>query len=115
MTALGALLAEDGEWWVAGDPAILPWAGSFRGPAGFEQWRGALTGALDYQRFEIVETIDGGETFVEIIEAAGVARSTGRPFASRVARTFTERGGKLVRVCSFYDTAAYEKAVAPKP
>ena len=29
---LGAHLAPDAEWWVMGDPAILPFAGSYRGP-----------------------------------------------------------------------------------
>lgn len=108
---VAGILAADAEWWVAGDPAKLPWAGSFIGPSGFLRFLAALRGALEYQRFNTIEVIDGGESFVQIVEAAGIARATRRPFESVIARSFTERGGKLVRVRSLYDTAAYERAL----
>ena len=108
---LAGILSADAEWWVAGDPAKFPWAGSFIGPTGFLRFLAHLRGALEYQRFATIEVVDGGDSFVQIVDAAGIARATGRSFRSLIARSFTERGGKLVRVRSLYDTAAYERAL----
>ena len=108
---LAGVLADDAEWWVAGDPARLPWAGSFTGPAGFRRFMEALRQALDYHKFETVDIVDAGNSFVQIVQGAGVSRRTGRPFKSLIARAFTERDGKVILVRTFYDTAAYERAV----
>ena len=112
MERFSEILAGDAEWWVAGDPARLPWAGSFIGPQGFLRFLTALRAALEYQRFETIEVIDGGGTYVQVVNAAGVARMTGRPFESLIVRSFTEEAGRLIRVRSLYDTAAYERAVS---
>ena len=111
LEAMAELLAADAEWWAAGDPARLPWAGSFVGPSGFRRFLTALRANLEYQRFEIIETIDGGDRFAQIVDAAGVGRANGRPFASLIARTFEASAGRIVRVRSVYDTAAYERAL----
>ncbi|GAC1471427.1 MAG: hypothetical protein PVS3B2_17750 [Candidatus Dormibacteraceae bacterium] len=108
---LAGVLADDAEWWVAGDPARLPWAGSFKGPDGFRRFIEALRQALDYHKFETVDVVDAGNSFVQIVQGAGVARSTGRPFTSLIARVFTERDGRVILVRTFYDTAAYERAL----
>ena len=108
---LGAHLAHDAEWWVMGDPAVLPFAGSYRGPEGFAEWRRRLRAAVTYTRFEVVQYIAAGDEVVEIIEASGTANATGRPYKSRVVRIFTVRGGKIARVQSFFDTAEYTKAL----
>ena len=108
---LAGVLAEDAEWWVAGDPARLPWAGSFVGPDGFRRFLAALRQALEYRKFETVDVVDAGNSFIQIVQGAGVARSTGRSFSSLIARAFTEGDGKIVLVRTFYDTAAYERAL----
>lgn len=109
---MGAHLTEDAEWWVSGDPDRLPFAGSFHGPAGFATWRRALAASVTYDRFEIVDTIAEGDRVVEVIDAAGTANATGRRYASRIVRIFTVQEGKILRVQSFFDTAAYERALA---
>ncbi len=108
---LGAHLAPDAEWWVMGDPAILPFAGSYRGPEGLAEWLGRIRAAVTYDRFEVVEYIAAGDQVVEVIEAAGTANANGRRYESRVVRIFTVRAGKIVRVQSFFDTAEYAKAL----
>lgn len=108
---IGAHLAHDAEWWVMGDPAVLPFAGSYRGPEGFAEWRRRLRAAVTYTRFEVVQYIADGDEVVEIIEASGTANPTGRPYESRVVRIFTVRDGKIARVQSFFDTAEYTKAL----
>ena len=104
-------LAADVEWWVAGSPEILPWAGTFRGPAAVQRWFEDLNATMDYQQFEATEFVAQGETVVVVHEASGVARTTGRPFRSEIVRIWTVRAGKVVRVRSYYDTHAYVAAV----
>src|SRR5215203_172989 len=84
-TSLFDLLAPEVEWLVAGSPEVLPWAGVFRGP--------------------------DGVTVIEIVLAGGRARATGSAFESEVVRIWTFRGNEAIRVRSFYDTGAYERAV----
>ena len=108
---LGTHLADDAEWWVMGDPAILPFAGSYRGPEGFAEWLRNIRAAVTYDRFDVIQYIAAGDEVIEIIEAAGTANANGRRYESRVVRIFTVRGGKIVRVQSFFDTAEYAKAL----
>jgi len=104
------LLADDVRWEVAGAPDILPWAGTSEGPQAVLAWFGTLNEQMDYERFELEKIVGDGDTVVEIVQAAGRARGTGRPFESEIVRIWTFRRGKAVRVRSYYDTAAYERA-----
>ena len=70
---------------------------------------------MAYERFELLELYEDGDTIIEIIAAAGTARRTGLPFASEVVRAWTVRGAKAVRVRSYYDTYAYAQAMGPEP
>ena len=110
-TSLFDLLAPEVEWLVAGSPEVLPWAGVFRGPDGVTQWMQTLDEHLEYDRFEAVEFFADGDTVIEIVLAGGRAHATGSAFESEVVRIWTFRGNEAIRVRSFYDTGAYERAV----
>jgi ketosteroid isomerase-like protein len=105
------VLADDAEWWVAGPPERLSFAGLFRGPAGFDRWRVALHAAVKYDRFALLQEIVADDEVVQIIDASGHALATGRAYASQVVRIFTVRGGRVARARSYYDTAAYIAAL----
>jgi ketosteroid isomerase-like protein len=105
------LIADDIEWWAAGPPDLLPWAGTFRGQESIRRWFAALRGAVEYEQFEPLHLIAQGDDVVEIVHGAGHARATGRRFASDIVRIWTIRDGKIVRVQSFYDTYAYVAAL----
>lgn len=105
------LIADEIEWWAAGPPDLLPWAGTFRGQDGIRRWFEALRGAVEYDQFDPLELIAQGGSVVEVIRAAGHAKSTGRRFESVIVRIWTIRDGKVVRVRSFYDTYAYVSAL----
>jgi ketosteroid isomerase-like protein len=105
------LIADDIEWWAAGPPDLLPWAGTFRGQDGIRHWFEALRGAVEYDRFEPLELIAQGDSVVELIHGAGWVRATGRRYESVIVRIWTIRDGKVVRVRSFYDTYAYVSAL----
>jgi ketosteroid isomerase-like protein len=104
-------LAGDVEWWAAGPPAILPWAGTFRGRAEVERWFRELNELMHYERFEVRETYADGDTVVQIAEADGYAVATRRPFATQIVRVWTVRDGKVASVRSYYDTDAYVRAL----
>jgi hypothetical protein len=100
---LWALLADDVEWYALGSPDVLPWAGTVRGHEGVRRWLAVLNEAMDYERFDLVEVVLGG----------GKAVATGKPFESEIVRIWTFRGGRAVKVRSYYDTQAYAAALAP--
>lgn len=104
-------LAEDVEWWAAGMREHLPWAGTWRGRTGVEEFFRILNAEMDYEKFEAEELISDGDHVIAIVSASGRAIRTGRPFESHIVREYTFRNGKIVRVRNFYDTAAYERAL----
>jgi ketosteroid isomerase-like protein len=105
------LLDETVEWEALGSTELFPWAGTHRGHDGVRRWFDLLTSAMAYERFELRELYADGETVIEVIAAAGTARATGAHFASDVVRIWTFRGGKAIRVRSYYDTHSYATAL----
>lgn len=112
-TALRAsnLVSEDLEWWVAGDSSLLPWAGTRRGVGGIDDFSRTLGQHMRYAGFEVREYIVTPTQVAAVIFAHGTARATGKPFASEVVRIYDFENGKITRVRSFYDTAAYARAI----
>jgi ketosteroid isomerase-like protein len=110
---LWALLADDVEWYALGSPDVLPWAGTVRGHEGVRRWLAVLNEAMDYGRFDLVEVVDAGDVVVELVLGGGKAIATGKPFESKIVRIWTFRGGRAVKVRSYYDTQAYAAALAP--
>jgi ketosteroid isomerase-like protein len=72
-----------------------------------------LNEAMDYERFDLVEVVDAGDVVVEVVLGGGKAVATGKPFESEIVRIWTFRGGRAVKVRSYYDTQAYAAALAP--
>ena len=105
------ILADSAEWWVAGPPEILPFAGTWRGIAGIAEFERRLDATMRYDRVELRRYLVSGDDVAAIFIGAGVAKATGRPFESEIVRLYTFRDGKVVRVRNYYDTAAYVAAV----
>ena len=106
-----AFFADDVEWWAAGDPAVLPWAGTTRGIEAVRRQRKLVASLLDYVRVEIPEWIEGDGAVAALYDCTVVARATGRRFESMFVRIWTMTEGKIVRIRTFYDTAAYAAAL----
>lgn len=109
--ALFELLDRDVEWWVAGVPEQLPWAGTFHGHDGVRRWLELLNGAMAYERFDLLELFDAGDDVIERVFASGRAVASGAPFESEVIRLWRFRVDRAIRVRSYYDTAAYFAAL----
>ena len=104
-------LADDVEWWAAGQPELLPWAGTVRGRDEVERWFERLNEVMDYDRFDALEFVAEDDQVVVVAEASGRARATGKPFETEIVRIFTLRDGKITRVRSYYDTYVYVAAL----
>lgn len=108
------ILSDSAEWWVAGPPDVLPFAGTWRGIAGIAEFERRLDATMRYDRVELRRYLVSGDDVAAIFLGAGVAKTTGRPFESEIVRLYTFRDGKVVRVRNYYDTAAYVAAVRGK-
>lgn len=104
-------LADDVEWWVAGPPEILPFAGTWRGLDGVAEFQRLLGETMRYDKVELQRYIVSGDDVAAIFVGEGIARATGKPFRSEIVRVYTFANGKVVRVRNYYDTAAYVAAV----
>lgn len=105
------LLAQGAEWWVAGPPEILPFAGTWKGLEGVAEFQHHLGQTMRYDRVELQRYLVSGDDVAAIFLGEGIARVTGRPFRSEIVRMYTFRDRKIIRVRNYYDTAAYVAAV----
>lgn len=105
-------LAEDVEWWAAGSRERLPWAGTWKGKDGIQEFFRTLNSEMKYEKFVAEDLISDGDRVLAIVSAGGHAVRSGRPFETVIVREYTFREGKIARVRNFYDTAAYERALA---
>lgn len=109
------LLVDSAEWWVAGPPEVLPFAGTWRGLDGVAEFQRRLGATMRYDTVEVREYLVSGEQVAAIFLGAGVARATGKPFRGEIVRLYTFSEGKIVRVRNYYDTGGYVRAVQGHP
>src|SRR5215203_3756811 len=105
-------MSEDVEWFVPGPKNILPFAGLWKGVAGITEFNRLLDSTMRYDKVEIKEYVVDGDQVAAIFWAEGIAKGTGKPFKSEVLRLYTFKGGKIIKVRNFYDTASYVSAVS---
>ncbi|SRR6266571_2316768 len=74
-------LSEDIEWWVAGSPGILPWAGVFKGRSSVANWVKVLRDNLNYQKREsdwLVKGIPSSNSFAPVDHMRAKLSASGR-------------------------------------
>jgi uncharacterized protein len=104
-------LTDDVEWTLEG-PAILPFAGTKRGPAEVLGFFEALATTQQNQKLTIDTYAAQGDIVATMGRYAATVRATGRSFDSRVAHFLTFRDGKVSKFADFVDTAAMAEAYA---
>src|SRR5712691_9177299 len=75
-------LSETVEWFAAGPPSMLPWAGTFRGRAKVAEWVKILRANLNYQKWDSHTWLVKNDTVFEFVRAGGIAKATGKPYES---------------------------------
>jgi uncharacterized protein len=112
MPAVLDLLSDDVEWVYQGPPAI-PFAGTRHGREGVAEFFSVLGETLEFERFEPGEFVAQGDRVVVVGFERNLIKSTGRAFEQEWVHDFTLREGKISKVRSFEDTAAYVEALDP--
>lgn len=111
--ALIEQISDDADFHAPGDPTILPWAGTFRGPSGVRRQSELLGAHVKYEQFgphEYYLSEDGRE--VAVRSATRVrALATDRVFESSFLRVFSLDEGRITGVRTWYDTLAYALAI----
>jgi ketosteroid isomerase-like protein len=108
-------LTSDVEWRLDG-PAVIPYAGTRRGPAEVVGFFQALATTQEDMILTTDHFIAQGDTVATIGRYAATIKATGRHIDSAIAHFFTFRDGKVSRFVDFGDTAdmadAYTHAAA---
>ena len=109
LEAAMALIDPDSHWSFPGDPAILPWAGNYRGSE-IPRFLQACVMTLDYLEY-VAHTfqVDGEVVTVRSNERCRVKR-TGKTFRHDLTAVARVRDGKIVQFVEYGDTAAMQAA-----
>ncbi len=94
-------------------PPDVPFAGRYVGHAGFQDYLGRVTGAVEFVEFAPRESIAQGDQVIVLGSSRVRARASGREARFEWATAFTLAGGKVVRYRVYEDTAALLAALAP--
>jgi ketosteroid isomerase-like protein len=97
-------IAPDVEWTMPG-PESIPYAGRRVGHDRVIQFFQALATTQTDQKLTIDETISKGDKVVSVGRYEAVVTATGKRIDCAVAHVFTIRGGKVVKLLDFVDTA----------
>ena len=77
--AMLGMLTDDVEFTMQG-PAVIPWAGTYRGRGGVAEFFSLLDENLEFERFEPREFVAQGDTVVVLGDERSLVKSTGRAF-----------------------------------
>ena len=104
-------LTGDVEWTTQG-PSVIPFAGTFRGREGVEEFFTLLDETLEFEQFEPRKFIGQDDTVVVLGYERDVVKQTGRGFEEEWAHVYTLRDGKIATGLFLEDTAAYVEALS---
>jgi ketosteroid isomerase-like protein len=103
------LLTEDVEWTFQG-PSVIPFAGTFRGREGIEEFYSLVGETLEFEQFEPREFVAQGDMVVVVGYERSVVKQTGRRFEQEWAHVYTLRDDKIATGRFFENTAAEVEA-----
>ena len=103
------LLTEDVEWTLQG-PSVIPFAGTFRGREGIEEFYSLVGETLEFEQFEPREFVAQGDMVVVVGYERSVVKQTGRRFEQEWAHVYTFRDDKIATGRFFENTAAEVEA-----
>lgn len=104
-----ALFAPDGFSRLPGDPAILPWAGTFVGPE-LAVFHERAKDALDMLEFVVSAYETHGDTVIFYARERCRAKVTGKIYVNDMVGILTIAEGRVTRYLEYSDTAAMQNA-----
>ncbi len=110
VVALLAVLDDEVEWHFNGRPQDIPFAGRWLGRAQMEDFLQTVALCCDMLEFGPHEIIPLGEHILSLGYERVKVKTTDRTYETDWAHLFTVRGGKVVRLREFSDTAVMARA-----
>ncbi|OWY21766.1 nuclear transport factor 2 family protein [Sphingobacteriales bacterium UPWRP_1] len=116
IAAILATLAPDCEWTHPGNPAIVPFAGTFRGADEIgKEFFGAIPSAIQITEFSPSLAGEDGNTVITSVFIKGKAVSTGKEYENTAEMRWTfNSAGMVTKYNVIVDTAALEAALTAK-
>jgi ketosteroid isomerase-like protein len=103
-TILGSLSA-DVEWIDEG-PAVVPFAGTYRGTAEVGQFFGKLATSTAFDEFVVDASVAEGDRVVVLGHFTARNKANGKSLSTRYAHAWIVRDGKATQFVAYGDTAA---------
>ena len=100
-----SLFSEDLDFQHPIPQSIWSWAGKRQGRAGFAEWLSGIYQTLEYEQFEPREFIAQGDRVAVLCFERTRVRATGVVFEISEVHVFELKGGKVVKLLIFEDTA----------
>jgi len=104
--AVLAQCSDNVQWFLPGDPGVVPVAGLRNGVASVAGFFSTLAETQEAEQFEPREFVVQGEKVIALGEYRWRVKKTGKAFRSDFAHVFTVRDGKIAGFHEFYDTAS---------
>lgn len=111
--AILATLAPNCSWYHAGNPAIVPFAGTFNGPAEVgSKFFAIIPTAVQILGFEPSLKAEEGNTVITAVKIKGQGVTTGKSYENTVEMRWTfDATGKVTKYENLFDPAALEAAL----
>ncbi|MCI4066895.1 nuclear transport factor 2 family protein [Micromonospora sp. R77] len=114
LDAIRELLDPDFEWIYHGPPA-LPWAGVYRGTAGFDRFFEIVRGLIRVHECVPHRFIAAGDEVVVLGVSRTEVLANGARYEAQWMNVFTVHDGRIVRYLDLYDTASVVEALRAAP
>jgi ketosteroid isomerase-like protein len=104
----------ESRWFFPGDPAILPWAGWFRG-AGMMRFFTRIAETIEYEHYTVDRMHAAGEHVTVLSHEACIVKKNRRKFSNQLVAVAHVVGGKIWEFLEYSDTAAMHAAFEGLP
>jgi ketosteroid isomerase-like protein len=98
--------------WQSLGPAIIPQAGPHNGKVEVGKFFEKVAQVFAFTQFEPREFVAQNDSVFAIVNYAGKANKTGKPFAAQAAMLFVFKDGKVAKFREYTDTAALVAALS---
>lgn len=107
---IAELISDDVDWFVVGDPAVVPWAGRWTGKAGVVQFYATLRAETVSERFDVAAVLAQANRVAVIGELATRVKRTGKLIECEFIFDFVVENGLITRFRPFEDSLAVAQA-----
>jgi uncharacterized protein len=108
-----SLLSPDIVWVEPGDPAVIPYSGTFTGMAGIGQMLGIVAKSVKMKVFTANEFCVNNDTVTALGYNEAEVLATGKSYSGNWVYAFKLSNGKVTHIEVYMDTLTMSKAFTP--